>query len=295
MNADHFFEIGYSHKVCEDYAASSDTSCWTNDRKGFALVSDGCSVTLDSKGKPFNAHTDFGSRLLSRATADVLAENWNDQLWIHRTILAKAQVYTRALGFPIQTLSATLLTIQDTQESFTTTVAGDGFYGARIRGTNNWEVTEISYNQELDPEKPGIPYYLRYELSASDRQAFFQAKQVRTVTSHVFQLEPYEVSLPCSQYEEILPQGICLHKRVLPKDKYDVVFISSDGLKSFTLKELGKNPQSVDSFVVLKEILCLQNLKGEFVQRRLKRAMKDLGALNITHYDDFSIAMMVAD
>ena len=59
MNADCYYEIGYSHTVCEDYALAGKI----NNDISFAIVCDGCSAS---------PHVDVGARILTYAALSQL-------------------------------------------------------------------------------------------------------------------------------------------------------------------------------------------------------------------------------
>jgi len=285
METDHFLKMGHSHKVCEDYAASSSAGVWPGQ---FAVVSDGCSLVLDANGKPFNAYTDYGSRLMVRAASDILREGFPDQQWVHRMILSKAEVFARALGFPRQTLSATLLTVQVQEQSFLTTVCGDGVTAARRKGSSIWDVQEFSFSD-------GKPYYMRYDLSKDDRTTFNKTNQYCVREDYTVDTDNFGLKVPFATLLEIPPTGIFFTQYEYPFETHDIVLVSTDGMTSFTHRKEDTTIEPIPTPMALNEYLALKGTKGEFIQRRAKKASAALEKAGITHHDDISIAALALE
>ena len=63
MNADHYYTIGNSHSVCQDYAISGLV-----ENGAYAILSDGCSSSPD---------VDVGARMLSLSAKENSFDWWN--------------------------------------------------------------------------------------------------------------------------------------------------------------------------------------------------------------------------
>ena len=109
MNADSTFTIGSSHQVCQDYAVAglrNDRGLASQrNRLAYAVVSDGCSSSIDS---------DFGSRLLSKAAERlILSEDHaapDDARLLHEAASLRALRLARKVGLDPTSVDATLLT-----------------------------------------------------------------------------------------------------------------------------------------------------------------------------------------
>jgi len=235
--------IGASHEVCEDYAASLN---------GFAALADGCSIVTGEDGSRINAHTDIGARLLVRA-----AFHHRHECKIamqHRLILNTADGYRRQLDLPIETLSATLLTLRHDGDWVYATCCGDGLIAARLLN-GEWRTFQFVY--------PSRPYYLRYHL---DSQANPELP-VRIFCFDERRADNYVSGLQFSVAE------------------YDLVIAMSDGSSSFT-----KANQLVPfdrEFVT--RLFDFRRMKGRFVLRHLRGVLKELDQDGITNQDDISM------
>lgn len=293
MNADHFFSMGHSHKVCEDYADSSEDSS----KNVFAVVSDGCSLTLGRDGKPMKVHTDFGSRFLCRAACEavkdrslIVGDLLQEDYWIHMMALEKALVWARAMGFSLETLSATLLMARLVEDQgvqkVRVTICGDGVILARNRSTKEWDTVQIDYG--------GPPYYLRYELNQGTRREYFSvwkdliAKKTYWDPNWVA-VKSFEKSMTASID---FRRGPLLYVETFPVADYDMVGVSSDGLSSFTEKTGDQGIQSVPLVKVLRPMVNFRGTAGEFVNRRMKKALFELAEQGYQNQDDVSLAMI---
>jgi hypothetical protein len=79
------------------------------------------------------------------------------------------------------------------------------------------------------------------------------------------------------------------------EDRWDYVAVMSDGASSFTrlnATQTGKRNEPVPIEEIVVPIMNFKNTKGEFVQRRCKRAFKEFAAKGWHNTDDFSIGVM---
>jgi len=242
--------IGASHNVCEDFASSLD---------GFAALADGCSVVTDRDGNKINAHTDIGARLLVRAAFHHRCE-LNVELQ-HNLILHTADGYRRQMDLPIETLSATLLTLRDEQKKIAATCCGDGLVAARCK-TGNWVTNQVVYKFS--------PYYLRYQLLGRDCDYPCD----------------YPTEYVCSGNDGVTMNcGSFVSRYGFRKDRYDLVIAMSDGSSSFT--QHNRPIQFHREFT--DKLLDFRRMKGRFVLRHLRGVMKELAQDGIIHQDDISM------
>ena len=114
MNTDCYFGIGSTHKICQDYAIAAN---------GLIIVSDGCSTVV---------HSDFGSRLLTKAAEDHVYRGYRDDLMLHG-VIRTAEVFCKSLSLPVEALSATLLIGKIENNCFSILCVGDGVIAAQHR------------------------------------------------------------------------------------------------------------------------------------------------------------------
>lgn len=265
--SDHHFAIGHQHSVCEDYAAS---------REGFAALADGCSTVLDAEGKPIQAHTDIGARLLVRAAFRNCDER--DPSMLVQFAVHTADEYRRSLELSVDTLSATLLGLRDDGDVLTAFVSGDGLVAARSCG--KWQCFAHQYHPR--------PFYPRYcLLPRSDGQSCDRGLDL--TVDDVFQdsanfgyvggavgggdFDPCQVSV--------------YH---FPKSDCDFVLAMSDGAFSFL-----KDGVPYWGPALASQLLDFRRMKGRFVLRNLSGVLRELAAKGIVHQDDISMIALYED
>jgi hypothetical protein len=132
-NADSYFSIGSSHRVCQDYAAH---------RSGFAVLSDGCSSAPD---------TDIGSRLLCR---NALLDEPLSMFTLVR--------HAAMIGIPKKSLFATLLSVNHIDDSWGNLIEvrmhGDGYLIA-LTESGEIETLHLEYAENM----PWYPVYSTIE------------------------------------------------------------------------------------------------------------------------------------
>lgn len=288
MNADAHFVIGRQHKVCEDYAIAGrkrDAS------SPFVVLCDGCSTAHN---------TDFGSRLLARATAiEMMEPILPEPPLLLRSVMATARSHARTLQLPLDSLSATLLfagCLAPTSEGKIPVfgiVVGDGGFALRSRETGHWTVFLYRFTNP-DPMKCGAPYYLRYSVDPGAREKWYEEfppdLKVITVTEEEggewVQREGEPLACPWDT-EKPWENHLSFTSEI------DAIAVMSDGVESFT-KPSDNGPGaarvSVPVAEVLKELLSFKGFNGEFVLRRMNKAMKKFAKEGWENYDDVSVA-----
>lgn len=256
-NADHHFLIGRSHTICEDYCASQPQ---------FAALSDGCSCVVGSDGKRMNAHTDIGARLLVRAA-------FHHQIEANLTMLFQLAVHTangyrRQMDLPVETLSATLLTLRsaDNGNRVQAAICGDGVVAARRKTDKNWNI----YQYQFD----GPPVYPRYCLMNTVPQASLCRLTKLPAGGGCDNLDPFFMpffGMPLS----------------FPRDEYDLVVALSDGAFSFT-----QDSVPVPFADIANRLLDFRGLRGRFVLRHLAGVTEELAKDGFIHQDDLSMIAM---
>lgn len=267
MNADAWFTIGSTHKVCEDYAISLSDD--------FIIVSDGCSSAR---------HSDYGARLLARS-AVLCRWQLDNPLHFKKLVADESNFNCNALRLNADCLCATLLAASVEKDHFITLTIGDGVVAAFKK-----DGTILAHEYHFES---GAPYYLRYELDKGKKEGYFQefgnVVTKRTVVITPNGVESETVSQPFDE------DHISFDDK-FPISDWDGVAIMSDGAFSFVesvLSTTSKQNNKVDTATVYKEMLGFKTYSGEFVHRRVQRAIKDFQARNIQHTDDFSMGVIL--
>lgn len=276
MNVDSYFTVGKGHAVCQDYALAKmynppGSPPWL--QRPYLIVSDGCSSS---------PQTDVGARILAHMAEKQIRKSYeiNSTLsWEDFGLLtiAQAQACTNIMGLPTQCLDATLLVgFESTNNVLTIYMYGDGY----ILGVSSDEekaelsCTTVKYDHSA-------PYYLTY-LIDSHRRAAYQNQNIRRHQISGWMGDSIKQQL--KQY----PEDSNIFFRSY--DKYKYIALGSDGLGAFTDSQTGK---SYEDHMVMDSFLSFKNTKGEFVKRRVKRAMRDLEReQHIIPGDDVSIAVL---
>lgn len=160
MNTNAYYEIGSSHRNCEDYALSGIY----NDM-AYTIVSDGCSSS---------EHSDVGARLLSHITKGVLIHlkdrgviNTPEYSSIFRELVLRKSIEVKnSLGLPTDAFDATLLISTVLDDNIVNIAWGDGYV---IYKTKDGKLITYGINFST-----GAPYYLSYEMSPSKKQAYME-------------------------------------------------------------------------------------------------------------------------
>jgi hypothetical protein len=271
MNTDVFFTKGSTHKICQDYALSSE---------GTVILSDGCSSAAD---------TDFGSRLLCKAAAQHLDcfDKDNPAVFSQR-VISTAAATCRALDLSVDSLYATLLFAQIKDGKTTFSVFGDGYVLCK------WKDGSIRVIKITFPFNS--PFYLRYCLTLGGWRIYKNNVGLEyTMTCYTILpdggIENSDQNIVRGGLKELEP---IFFSYTLDKE-YDFMAICSDGLGSFVRSE--KTNTTVQTIPVaeedvIKEIMAFKNCQGEFVWRRMTKAFKVFEEKGWRNTDDFSIGVI---
>ena len=269
MNTDVFFTKGTSHKVCQDYAVAGPD---------YVVVSDGCSS---------ERHTDFGSRLLTRAAIQYFDLFDTTAVNFAKKVITTAADAAHALYLDDRCLYATLLCIQTLPDAFFCAMFGDGALVLKDK-EGNLHVTKISFPQSM-------PFYLRYCLSL---EAWNDYKINVGLTCTI---EKYRI-LPDGQ---VVNQGIenpkfnlsplqpIYYGGTFANNDYECAAVMSDGVFDFLVKDdQGAPPIHVNSSAIIQEAMSFKGYQGEFVWRRMNRAFKLFEEKGWRPFDDFSMGVI---
>ena len=290
-NSDHIFRMGSSHKVCEDYAESSGSTLSAN--SCHAVLSDGCSLCLDSEGRPIPARTDFGSRILTLAARQQFSVNvgtgypFGDRSSLTRIAWQAGSVCEKT-RLNLNSLSATLLFCYVDGDSIRWFMVGDGVIAWRLRKSKVWHVDSVNFES-------GSPYYLRYELNENDRNRWF-AESSKGIFSTKYGLHSdFAIESTWRVEHGQTPEFIPCIRGWMPIERCDMVAMFSDGIGSFVKKSPGEQPVAIPIIEAITPFLDIKGLKGEFVYRKARMALREYAEQGIVHTDDFSMAAIYVE
>lgn len=286
MNVDHYFEIGSSHEMCEDYAISGILGHTI----AYAIVSDGCSSSPE---------VDVGARLLCHAAREFLrisfsysqkiGFNQGDQkFWEFNSALgnyaiSSANLIAKQLALSSNSLDCTLLVAIADYDVVNVFVYGDGGYIIR-RFDDTVVHTKLQY-------LCGAPYYLSYLINGERNAAYNKEYGESIVNKQTAWFAPDPMQ-PC---DEISDHG-CVFE--MAHNIYDVMAMSfqNTDVKSITLVTDGiesyrnDNKDLMDSSKMVRDFVSYKTIKGKFVRRRMNRIKKNCLKTGRDHFDDIAVA-----
>lgn len=282
MNADTYFCQGSSHSVCQDYATNEFVNCPESEmNRCFAVLSDGCSTAKDS---------DWGARLLTLAAAQQL-RRWQTIEKAFEIGSYVAQTNCLSLGLNEDALFATLGAVVGESWGAVASLIGDGFVIARRRKDKALEVREVEFSS-------GAPAYIAYNLKSDWMERYCKLFGEGTVTiSHyvIYNNAAREISAAENKVTS-WQEYETLREMRFPKEEYDLVAITSDGLKTFTERVKNETTISTKSIHpalnIIPELMDFKGYAGQFVQRRCRWVFREFAEKGWQHYDDFSIGVV---
>ena len=282
------FYKGDSHSICEDYILISDSDV------PFAIVSDGCSSSKDS---------DVGARILSLAFKKMMSivdlstnpdwANFKDPKNIIFRELFSSIVKKFTVDFNLENsvLDATVLLLYLNKENKQFYVFGFGDGNVLIKKTNK-DFLHYNYNYPSN-----FPFYLSYYLNDSSYSEIYKEYEN-------FRLRFPETTSYLQKKETLYHNGVRLNTKLtnlfspegfyhtFPAEDIEWIMIASDGIETFqsiTNEEKTDNKDfGVDN--VTLEMAKVKSLKGEFIQRRINRMLKEFKKQGYSHSDDLSVA-----
>lgn len=262
VSTDIFIEIGSQHKVCEDYIIKGMKP------EPFIILADGCSSS---------DNTEMGARLLCHLAKQYLRYRAEDLYSIDhkkmgRWIIHNAEMTARQLGLNIACLDATLIISYYIDGEVKIHMYGDGCIVLKRGGNFNYTMVDFSRN---------APYYLSYLVDDYRNEIYHDLKNDLFITD-ITNEEPSEIRWA---YDANLEFNY-------KTSDFDTLFIASDGLSSFIDNNpTARTPHPIDE--VTPGFMAFKNTKGEYLQRRMKKAMKHMENMGIVHYDDLSIGSYI--
>lgn len=263
IHTDTFLKIGKTHQECEDYIISGDSPV------KYIILSDGCSSSI---------RTEMGARILCHLAKQYLQYRISDYRFPYLDydemgawIIHNAELTARQLGLNQSCLNATLIISYVFDNKYFIYMYGDGCI---VLQTSDKKicVLEVEYTKNA-------PYYLAYMINPENKDLFHKLgqdmiiKEMRNgeTTENKY---AYDYGTKWVESVELFPR----------------ILIASDGLASFQ-----KCIQPIDSNIIAKEFLEYKSTKGEFLKRRLKRAIKIYEGDDLHHMDDLSVGAFLSE
>jgi hypothetical protein len=275
MHTDHYFEIGSTHSVCEDYALSEvrgeGSSEWA-----WAAVADGCS----SSGK--HGPVDLGARIILYSFRGYInlcypynfQKEWESGEVLEtqkKMIMAGIDNLTKGrLCLPECTFDATLVFAASDGKRHQICFFGDGHAIIKYKdGTEKFIGVEYETN---------APFYLSYDYFYERRKNYDEFFPNSTLSRNISVYNPDTI---VSDVTETFPATE--HMLYYFEDEnVESISVLSDGVQTYDRGEIDLNPY--------EECTSFKNYKGEFVKRRMMAFRRKCLAEKIKHTDDVSIS-----
>ena len=263
ISTDIFLEIGSQHKVCEDYIIKG------NNPEPYIILSDGCSSS---------DNTEMGARILCHLAKKYLQYRADDLHMLEyrkmgQWIIHNAEMVARQMGLKVSCLDATLIVAFFLDGRIKTFMYGDG--SIILRKGDRVDVFKVDFSNNA-------PYYLSYLIDDSRHDLYHNMKNDLILT----QPSGNEIATYTYAYDYDMTMTF------YPRD-FDTLFITSDGIFSFIV-ESPTERRIVPETDLLNDFMTFKNVKGEYLKRRLNKALKDLNKRDINHYDDLSIGAFIS-
>jgi len=251
MHSDACFVTGKTHPICQDYAFAGE------DEHPFGVVSDGCSSSL---------HTDIGARLLVHAFVSEIPSFrivQNEALMIR--VATSAAGAATVLNLPIECLDATLLCCSYISLDPLAMIVGDGVVACKYEDDSiaAWHV-EYDHN---------APEYASYRLDPKRQERYNNEFGPLKKVTKWSTTAGFTTTTMISDFIQLLRFNLA--------EKPKVVAVMSDGVDTF---------ESIPWHDVVVSLMDFKSTKGQFVQRRMKRFIKNCQKKGISPYDDVSMA-----
>ena len=272
MNANHHFEIGKDHIVCQDYALSG---VGVDGTTAYVIISDGCSAS---------PQVDVGARILALSAKETLASCGGSSYYelFGLNIIQKAKGIFNVLPYlHPQALDATLLIAWVKNDILTAYMYGDGVFF--YKGKAESRSLHISFLNDK-PDFNGAPAYLSYNLDAKRINGYNSMGGIKMIEEVVDRLDGTDLSIT---HKILQPFDSVVVK--MPVVGGDVFGVCSDGVGSFRKADNEIIPYTD----ILKQVTDYKSTAGVFVERCVKFFKRNCVKELTTHSDDLSVAAIV--
>lgn len=261
MNIDKFIKMGHSHTLFEDAVITRSQTQYG--ATPYLIVCDGCS---DSE------NTHIGSHLLARS-AQVELES-NDGLLENskESIIFRARSMADVMGLDYSALDATLLIAYIQDDMLKIEMHGDGCL--------YYKADEVEHTYKIQYFE-NMPYYLSYLLHNGRNKAYHLAvENALEKGDDLKRLMHWKNDVPYHEDSNVFTPV----KIELPLEGLDYVILSTDGVESL-IPESGVTLTSVDT-----GLHAFKNFNGDFLQRKVKRVLKEESKKGHLNQDDLGLA-----
>ncbi|MCP4696279.1 MAG: protein phosphatase 2C domain-containing protein [Gammaproteobacteria bacterium] len=256
--SDHYFTIGRTHRICEDYVVQGAFPT------PFIALSDGCSSS---------ENTHIGARILTMSAKNILesTEDWPpDYMDFGGKLIDKARYVVKKLQLDNCVLDATLMLAFLYNDSIQVYVYGDGALLFKDKAGKTGTI-EIAFTHNA-------PYYLSYWHDA-ERQALYAKHEEK----------PLAVMNSAHEKAEAEPIAYSTPLRfTFPLEKYKFVGIASDGVTQVIDTVLSAR---VPLDEVARDLLAFEDLEGKFVKDHTERVLRQYENRRRYPADDLSIGV----
>jgi len=294
FNVDSHFEIGSSHKVCEDFAIHGSFESPSGEILYYGIVADGCSSSMTQNGVRLPINVDTGARLLALIAKQAIKEivptlkeiDENLHHALRNSILQKMDILLRQLGLPIPAIDCTLLINLVYGDQCLWVVWGDGII------VNNGSKNTII---EIVEFESGAPYYLSYALDKKRNELYAQKfGGQKKIVRRIIIGEKDGIVVHENKYKYDEPFfAICSFSGGIENGalKFSII---SDGAQSFQQVIEGQYEKRIlPPEEALQKLINPKSMKGNFIGRVMNGLHRWEKKEGIDHYDDLAIASIV--
>jgi hypothetical protein len=275
VNSDCLFQIGTSHKVCEDFALVSKSPLGL---RSFALVADGCSSSMVEGGMRCPINVDIGARLLALAAKKAISDRYmkpeEENEVLQEKILENLKIAKSIYELPSSVFDSTLVLAVLDQCTLRLFWYGDGV--AVIETDLFIDVITVEFLS-------GAPYYLSYQLSRERNQAYYKDFFGQSMKKTWVRIDK-KTGENRDGYSEYVPTSY-------QYDVYDhleryscmTVTLFTDGVNTFNTE---------DRLKTIVDCASYPSKVGAYVWKRVNLLNKWMRKSEISHYDDLGIASL---
>ena len=281
LQIDPYFTNGKVNKVCQDYVIHGETPV------PYVILCDGCSSSK---------FTDVGARILAHSAKealnvlkpfDVLYTNHYQDYWddFGSAAISFAKGSIKNLGLPNESLDATLMVMFYIEEEdvLRCLTYGDGSI-IFLKNNNPTTIYDFSY-------EGNAPYYLSYRIDPERRKLYENfSKEFNGVTQKRHTIFMDGTTHPFCKSGALYNRENIINCDLGAGKFFNGALLCSDGISSFV------NFESTDRISIediTREFTAFKNFNGEFIKRRIRRAMDDLCKKQIHNTDDVSIGGII--
>jgi hypothetical protein len=234
-----------------------------------AVVCDGCSSSENS---------DIGSRLLSIIAKDAMCEIFKRDLvyeeHIREYIIRKMIEVKKCCSFLNTTFfDSTLMIIVKPKDFYARVlVYGDGVIFKKEKDSPNIELCEISFSHNA-------PYYLNYKTDFKRDSLYLKNSSEEICCRTGFAIGDHNIPVA-----DAIPAFYTING-----GEPDFIGIASDGISQLLNRNTGTMLPTEE---VIKNLTDFKTTNGQFVKRRVKRAMDEYAKNGIIPVDDLSLAVI---